>query len=110
MAVNKVRKQAARHSADRRDVRREANFGDEALASFATMDEPTPDHAVAIAEILRQALNQLPDDHRRILQMRLEGDSLAKISVGLQLSQRTIRRVLQQIREQLATALKGDVA
>ena len=106
MAVNKVRKQAARHGAEKRDFRRESSVSDEVLAIQSPIGEPTPDHAVAIEEILRLEMERLSDSHRRILQMRLAGDSLAKISVELRLSQRTIRRILQQIREQLTSALR----
>jgi len=109
MAVNKVRKQAARQGAEKRDYRRDqqldGNAGGEAIANQLFRDEPTPDQVVALEETLEQVVKELSPVEQRVFQMRLEGDSLAKISLELNRSQRTVRRILQTVREQIVARL-----
>ena len=110
MAVNKVRKQAARHGAEKRDYRRDQQLdanasGGEATANQLFRAEPTPDEVVALEETLEQVLRELAPAEQRVFQRRLEGDSLAKISLELKRSQRTVRRILQTVREQIIAKL-----
>lgn len=103
MAIKKVRKQAGRHEAAKRDFRKDVDLL--AAAGTTAEREPTADHVVAVEEILTQLLLQLPSEHRRAFEMRLEGDSITKISHDLQKSQRTVRRILQSIQSDLVDAL-----
>lgn len=106
MAVNKTRKQAAKHRAEKRDFRREESLTDSAQISNLFFDrEPTPNDVVAFEDALEHALATLSPLQQRAFQMRLEGDSLAKIALELNKSQRTVRRTLQSIREQLTDYL-----
>ena len=106
MAVNKTRKQAARHRAEKRDFRREESLSDATQISNVFFDrEPTADDVVAFEDVLEQAMSALSPLQQRTFQMRLEGDSLAKIALELNKSQRTVRRTLQSIRAYLTTCL-----
>ena len=107
IAVNKVRKQVARQQADKRDYRREisADSDQEPGIEQRFFNEPNPEEIVALQDSLQQIVAELSPVQRRVFEMRLEGDSVAKISVALSKSQRTIRRVLQEIRELLVSRL-----
>ncbi len=110
MAVNKVRKQAARHGAAKRDYRREqslpaADVTDLDGLQSLLRDTPTPDQLVAFEETVEQLVAELTPLQRSIFQMRLDGDSLTKISSQLQKSQRTVRRNLQSIRARMVERL-----
>src|SRR5262249_30440391 len=68
---------------------------------FELLDrEPTPEEAVAFLDQLEHFLARLRPDHRRILEMRLQGHSNEEIAQELGIYDRKIRRGLERIREQ----------
>jgi RNA polymerase sigma factor (sigma-70 family) len=67
--------------------------------------EPAPEDALALADELEQVLSGLDHFGRRVLELRLQGAQLSEIAEDTGRSERTVRRTLAQIREQLAERL-----
>lgn len=108
IAVNKVRKQVARQQADKRDYRRETLSETDAEFELRYFNEPKPDEVVAFQELLQHVVGTFSPLQQRVFEMRLEGDSVGKISIALGKSQRTIRRALQDVRTELVRRLLDD--
>ncbi len=108
LAILTLRKCYARvdyYYADKRDVRREvASSGSAAMsvrALNAESTEPTPEEAAAITEILEETMRGLDAKQREILSMTLQGYEVREISAHVELSERTVHRVRQQLRSHL---------
>src|SRR5262245_61549238 len=87
---------------------REQTFGNENGLLGIEVDlfarEPSPVEAVALAEELEQLMRPLDALHRRMLELRLQAYTLEEIASQTGRTQRTVRRVLDSIKEQLAQA------
>jgi predicted transcriptional regulator len=103
ITLRKLYRQAARHSAGTRDIRREA-AADLAADSLgrATAREPTPDEAAAVADELETLLSSVEPESRRIVELRLQGETIEEIARLLGRSERTVRRALQRIQDDYA--------
>ncbi len=66
---------------------------------------PTPEDAAELADELEWVLARLDPFARRVLELRLQGLQLAGIAEDTGRSERTVRRVLTQVRELLAGRL-----
>jgi RNA polymerase sigma factor (sigma-70 family) len=100
IALHKVCRQASRHLAQKRSVR--AEQGDvhvDESARHAISREPSPDAAAALAEELSVMMAQLKPAARRVVEWRLQGESLADIAKETGCSERTVRRHLQAARQ-----------
>ena len=64
-------------------------------------EEPTPDDAAAVVEEVQAVMKGLDDLQRQIMELALQNHSVEEISQAVQRSGRTVRRTLQQIREDL---------
>jgi RNA polymerase sigma factor (sigma-70 family) len=104
ITLHKLTRQVKRHSAENRDVRREVPPASE--ADFAR--EPTAEEAVALADELAAILKPLDPLLRRVLELRLQGQSLEEIGAITMKSERTIRRCLADIRAAIASRREGD--
>lgn len=95
ITLNKVRKQAERQAAARRDFRR-----DEAIeaAPHQAAPEPAPEEAAALVEQVRLVAERLSGDERLALAAFLQGDSDDEIARQLSKSPRTVRRALARVR------------
>lgn len=104
LALNKVRAAARFHHRDRRDIDKTQHLSDEA-AEF-------PDRSDEDAEVLRQVVNELlaslPEAHRTVVSLRIDGYTVAEISQTTGLSKRTAERVLQRFRKRLAVEIEWD--
>lgn len=72
--------------------------------------EPSPDEAISLADELQQFMASLAPVERRILELRLQEETLAEISAATGRSERTVRRVLEAIRINLASRLEKDIS
>ena len=52
-----------------------------------------------MVEYLERLLGELPERHHRLVVLRLEGYSIADIADELDVSQRTVLRVMSQVRD-----------
>ncbi len=95
ITLNKLRKQAERHTAARRDFRRDASDADPHAGRNI---EPPPDEAAALIEQVRLAAERLSADQRIVLASVLQGDSVEAIAAQVRRTARTVRRALAQAR------------
>jgi DNA-directed RNA polymerase specialized sigma24 family protein len=58
--------------------------------------------AVALADEVEQIMRDLKPLYRRILELRLQGYNIDEIAAATQSGERTVRRVLDQVKQQLA--------
>jgi RNA polymerase sigma-70 factor (ECF subfamily) len=106
IALNKVRATGAFHRAAKRDVRRTA--GGEAFER-AVESQPSRDEAAlrTLRMVVEELLQGLPEAHRRVIELRVEGHEVNDIAADVRRSKRTVERVLQEFRQSL-DALIGE--
>ena len=103
IALNKVRAAGAFHRAARRDVR--ATRGGEALGEAA--ERGRDEQALTILKmVVDDLMAELPDSHRKIIEMRIEGHEVAEITDSVGRSKRSVERVLQQFRARLGQSIE----
>jgi RNA polymerase sigma-70 factor (ECF subfamily) len=107
IALNKVRATSQFHRAAKRDVRRTARGAafDWAVESRAGRDE------VALSflrMVIEEVLQDLPEAHRRMVELRIEGHEVNEIAAAAQRSKRSVERVLQDFRQRLGALIEED--
>ena len=104
IALNKIRSKGAYHNAAKRDVRIT-----EQGAVFADNEASAKDDDEAALSILQMTIDEslasLPEHHRQILALRVEGHEIEEIAARTQRSKRTVERVLQEVRLKLSHLL-----
>jgi RNA polymerase sigma factor (sigma-70 family) len=106
ITMHKLYHQARRHTAERRGVAVEQSLEQTAAELLpAAGREPTPEEAITLADELEAVLSRLDACGRRVLELRLQGEPLATIAEDTGRSERTVRRLLRQIRGLLAGRL-----
>jgi len=98
ITLHKLFRQARRHRANARSVDTELPLLDNEFFGR----EPSPEEVVGVADVLQTVLARLDPVARRVLELRLQEDSLATIATQTGRSERTIRRILAEIRTSLA--------
>jgi len=108
ITLHKVYRQARRHTAERRSVGVEQSL--ERMQEFlpAANQEPSPEDALALAEELETVMTKLDAFGRRILELRLQGETLEVIAADTGRSERTVRRMLAHLRGLLAQRLEVE--
>jgi RNA polymerase sigma-70 factor (ECF subfamily) len=103
IAINKIRARAAYHHAAKRDVRRAAN----AHAYAQALENLEQDEAgqVFLRMTIKEALERLPPEPRRLVQLRMQGYEVAEMARLTGRSNRTVERLLQDARKQLSRYL-----
>jgi RNA polymerase sigma factor (sigma-70 family) len=105
ITLHKLGRQVERHTASKRAVEREQPFGEENalldLHGETPARGPTPDEEAALAETLERMLRGLGPLERRMIELRLQGCSLAEIAGDVHRSERTVRRLLERVKEKL---------
>jgi DNA-directed RNA polymerase specialized sigma24 family protein len=71
------------------------------LRAEALAAGPSPAEAAALADDLEHLMRDLDPLQRKILELRLQGSTLNEIAADTHRSQRTVRRVLDRIKEHL---------
>lgn len=104
IAVAKTREQARFHGRDKRNVHAQvglepADGGEELVAAI-----PSPESA-AIAAQIEEAIEQLDDEERQIVLLKIADLTNDEIAEKLGCSERTVRRLIQKVREELADLL-----
>ena len=105
VAVHKVRRNARRRSAMKRDEQRTQSF--DAIANFDTADSCTPEE---FESAIREAIEGLKESEQEVVILRVQGFSVEEISGKLQRSRRTIERSLNAIREKMLSSLEDAEA
>lgn len=105
ITFHKLRNQVKHGRRAKRNQDRECGFGSEdslhVILGAALAGTPSPIEAVALADELQQIMAQLKPAQRPILELRLQGYNIAEIAERLQRGERTVRRVLDRVKEYL---------
>jgi RNA polymerase sigma factor (sigma-70 family) len=111
MTLNKLHHRIDEHTADKRSVAAEHPSGVESsiLSAVPSLD-PTPDEAAAFADELEAVFTELSPPERRVLEMRLQGELVDDIALEMEISERTVRRWLDKIREVLSRRFGAQAA
>lgn len=110
ITVMKVRGQVEFHTAQKRGIYAEASADGKSeyrVSPEAIVEEPSPQDAAVIIEELEAAMQDLAPLQRKIFELSLQNLSEAEIAEEVQRSGRTVRRTLQQIRDDLEARLQG---
>ena len=107
IALNKIRNQGAYHHAGKRDVRRVADGMDLDQLDGGKAAAEGADYAF-LELVIEEALGRLTDDHRRAIELRIQGHEVADIAQQLACSKRTVERLLQEARKRLGELLCED--
>jgi RNA polymerase sigma-70 factor (ECF subfamily) len=104
MARNKVRDQARRQHAERRDQRRLATAGADMLAAVVDAAD-SPSQIVAGHELLEAVHSQLSDDERFLANQRAEGRQWGEIATDLNASPEALRKKLARALDRVTRTL-----
>jgi RNA polymerase sigma factor (sigma-70 family) len=105
ITLHKLQRQAERLTAAKRAVARERSLQEEGgsmgLQAGLLAREPTPAEAAALADTLEAVLRGLGPLERRMVELRLAGHALEEIADDVRRSERTVRRLLEQVKQRL---------
>jgi RNA polymerase sigma-70 factor (ECF subfamily) len=99
IALNRLRDHARYHRSAKRDVR--LTLGDDAIEKHTTPD-PSP---AFLRLVVEEALDRLAPANREAVEMRLAGHAVGEIARHTGRSLRSVERLLQKGRKQLAASL-----
>lgn len=100
ITLNRLRSAERFHRAAKRDVRKTTHTGD--LEAVAGEESDTLDRAVV------DALELLPETHREVVRLRLEGWEVAELANRIGRSKRTVERMLHEARVRLETTRASE--
>ena len=106
IALNKIRAKGNFHRAAKRDVRLTA--GGAALEASGRGQESEVGLTFLRLSI-DEALQEWPPEHAQMIVLRIEGHEVAEIAALTRRSKRTVERILQEFRQQLAGLLEREV-
>ena len=102
ITLHKLRNQLDRHTAEKRSIDAEQNFGSEdsfcRIQTHRLAHEPSPVEALALVDELEQVMGDLEPLQRRMLDLRLQGYNLAEIAAETQRCPRTVLRALERVK------------
>ena len=105
ITLHKLHNQMKRVTAQKRAAQKEQSFGSEdsllGLRGFALGGDPSPVEALALVDLLEKVMRSLEPAERRMLEMRLQGYTLAEVAAEVRCSERTVRRTVAEIKERL---------
>lgn len=104
ITLNKIRAKGGFYRAAKRDLRQ--TIGSEELDQAALIQAAPDEMACAYLQLtIDEALQDLPPQHKTILQLRIEGHEVAEIAQKTGRSKRSIERILQEVRQRLGELL-----
>ena len=112
ITLNKLRNQIRKHSAAKRDAGQElrprSNDRPDDFHVQRVAGRPEPMEAYAFSETIETVADKLSPQHAVLLIQRLEGYSQQEIAASFGTSDRSIRRLLEDIRELFAREMAAD--
>lgn len=109
ITINKIRGQVEFHTAKKRGVYlEESMLADQSMIRVppeVISEEPKPDDAAVMVEELSDLMSKLDQTQRTIVELSMQNMSVEQIAEKVQRSERTVRRTIQQVREDLETRL-----
>lgn len=104
IALNKIRKLATFHRAQKRSVDR--TLGSDVLENARLKNQSEDETSLHILQfILNDLLSELPETHREIVRSRIDGSKTDEIAEQTGRSSRTVERVLKSFRRKLSGLL-----
>jgi RNA polymerase sigma-70 factor (ECF subfamily) len=110
ITIRKVQNRLKHHLADKRDLTREssADGSVHGIALEVLAREPSPDEAVALADLMEQTLEPFTATQRRVIELRLQGYPLEEIAADVGTCRRTVCRVLERFKEHLSSRMDPE--
>jgi len=109
ITLTKVREQARRQLRQKRNINREIRLDTKVGRGEAPMDikgdSPAPDASLEFTEQFEKIMSSFDQEERRIVELKLQDHTNDEVAVAIGCSERTVRRVLQRIREGLERSL-----
>lgn len=107
MTLNKIRRAAQFHHAQKRDVGKTRSI-DWSQSDLKALESGSDVEAHSVLKLtIDEELATLPEKHRDMIRLRIDGYSLPEIAGLTGRAQRTVERVLQSFREKLLAQLKA---
>lgn len=100
LCLNKVRKKLRHHLAIRRSVNNQVPFTDSVAQALAA--PPTPQIAVSFQDTFAELVDLLTERQRSIVSLKLSGQTQTQIGITLNVTERTIRRDWNEIKNKAA--------
>jgi len=113
ITINKVHRQVERHvKAKFRSVEAEEEVASNSgiLNPQALARDPSPEEVLAAAEELQEVMGDFAAPQCKMVELRLQGYSLDEIAQHFDCSQRTVRRVIEKLRERLKRRAAASAA
>jgi RNA polymerase sigma-70 factor (ECF subfamily) len=106
ITFHKLYRQLEHNTAGKRAVEREQPGGDGlgpgGIPGHLLARDPSPVEAVALADELEHFMRGLEPLERRLMELRLQGYNVEEIAADTQLALRTVYRILERVKHQLA--------
>ncbi len=114
ITITKVRWHVRFHRRKKRNVDEEVHFDAQASQSDSPVrhlpvDEPTPEEAVEFADQFEQLLSGMDEKEQLVLQLKLEQRTNDEVAEQMSCSERTVRRILKQVKTRLRDMLDESV-
>lgn len=110
--LNKVWNKVRHHRAGKRTVQREQATGNTDLPGGGMVDQlsrgPSTTEAIIFADLMETVLSRLGEREQLVLQLKLEGHSQQEIADQLGVTDRTVRRISDGIRDRMSSLLADD--
>jgi RNA polymerase sigma-70 factor, ECF subfamily len=107
IALNKIRATGAFHRAEKRDVKRTS--GGESYELALQSESGRDETALSLLRmVVEELLQDLPEAHRKIIELRIEGHEVNEIATAVQRSKRSVERELQEFRQRLQALIAED--
>jgi DNA-directed RNA polymerase specialized sigma24 family protein len=107
ITLRKLYRNVKHHTAERRTVDAEQSPDVAAAVLEPVCSEPRPEHAAALADELEAILRGLGPFERRVMELCLQGESVAAIAAETGRAERTVRRACSVVRELLVRRLES---
>jgi RNA polymerase sigma factor (sigma-70 family) len=102
IAIHKLKRQVEHHSSLKRSVNREKATE---LATLGAAREPTADEVCQTIELLERFMASRNVIERRVIEMRLQGEPTDAIAREIGRTERTVRRILESLRNEMESRL-----
>jgi RNA polymerase sigma factor (sigma-70 family) len=103
ITLNKIRAKGVYHRAAKRDVH--MTIGGDDIDQYPDGPKSGEDAYALLKLAVEEALDRLPAQHRRVVQLRMEGNEVAEIAQMMGRGKRSVERILQECREKLSRLL-----
>jgi len=113
ITINKLRQKVEYHTAAKRGFNREQSQRQDTSFAFGyeAIDKgPSPDAELAVNEEIEQLTAGMDEIQRRIVELRLKGFGIEEIATEVGRSERTVRRLMDKVRDRLQQRMSDSAA